>query len=135
MLTKTQLLPCSDATITIASTANEIAAHVGVRSVSWYHHATIPQTQLAAERAAFVLDVARATTAAIVEECIGTLAPDLPPVDTLETGGMEVDRLDDALMEVAFMPRAASASAERDALRAAAMAYAAAILRQRAVRW
>lgn len=89
-------------------------------------------------RAAFVGDVVRSTSAAVVDELVSWLAtvggtrPDIASCETRDVADLECQRLFDELLSVAD---SVSSSRRRRELGPAALRYAAAVLRVKAVRW
>lgn len=87
-------------------------------------------------RAAFVADVVRATSAAVVDELVSWLGtaggtrPGLASCETLDVADLETARLFDELLSVAD-----NVSSDAAELGPAALRYAAAVLRAKAVRW
>lgn len=131
------LLPSTVPTQTPATLAyndREMAFSIGARSVSWYHAAQRPGPAFAGEAAAFARDVARAVTAHVVDELIALLDPELAACITAEVAEAEAER---AEVDLGLAAQAAMAAFPRLPLRlrGAALTYAAATMRARAVRW
>jgi len=133
MKTQLQLLPslvAGQPLVTVTHTAAEVAFCVGARSVSWYHSAHRPGPAFAGEAAAFAADVARATAAEVVQMLVDLLDPELPTCHTVDVAEMEAHRMEQALVDAATTGHPRSLR-----LRGAALSYAAATLRRRAVAW
>lgn len=151
---QSQLLPSSVSPnlATIAVTPQEVAFHVGARTVSWYHGGRHHLGELEA----YTLDVARAVAAHVVDELVTYLAADLPPVTTPEVAESEwlrlQERMDEWSRDYAHAVDAAAralvaddapghtdavkrAVAREALLHKAALQVSAALLRARAVRW
>lgn len=124
------LTPSINLTATVAVTHQEAQVNIGARSLSWYHAAVRPGPVFASELAAFAGDIARAVSDETVQALIDALDPDLPACVTLEVAEEEVKRAGEALFEAA-----AHAHPRSVRLFGAALTYAAASLRRRAVRW
>lgn len=151
MTTKSvSFLPVTDATAECVAKGTTTEVRLPCRYVSLVQPSVRAPSYTPAHdeemRAAFVGDVVRATSAAVVDELVSWLAtvggtrPGIASCETQDVADLECQRLFDELLSVADSvahptsdpPQLSSDAAE---LGPAALRYAAAVLRAKAVRW